>query len=57
MRGFIEHDGRECELGIHSNRFTTKEMCPIFLALRRQRLKETMRERRFEEFLERGRRY
>jgi len=53
MRGFIEHDGRECELGTHSNRFTTKEMCPIFLELRRTRLKETMRARRFDEFLER----
>jgi hypothetical protein len=47
MRGFIEHDGKACLLGEHSNRTTTSEMCPVFLELRRTRLRNLMRERRF----------
>jgi hypothetical protein len=53
MKGYIEHDGRTCLLGEHSNRGTTRDMCPIFLALRRTRLKETMQRRRNEAFWER----
>lgn len=48
MRGFIEHDGATCLLGEHSNRGPVREMCPIFLELRRTRLKNRMRELRFE---------
>ena len=46
MRGYIEHDGANCLLGEHSNRVTTREMCPIFLELRRTRLKYAMRDNR-----------
>lgn len=53
MRGYIEHDGRACVLGYHSNRRTTRDMCPVFLELRRTRLKETMAQRRAEVFWDR----
>lgn len=46
MKGYIEHDGRNCLLGEHSNRVTVKEMCPIFVELRRSRLRDTMRRSR-----------
>ena len=49
MKGYIEHDGKLCLLGEHSNRVRTTEMCPIFLELRRTRLKNAMRFRRFQE--------
>ena len=48
MKGFIEHDGANCWLGDHSNRGPVNQMCPIFLELRRTRLRNTMRNRRFE---------
>lgn len=47
MKGYIEHDGKTCLLGEHSNRVRTVDMCPIFLELRRQRLRAAMRWRRF----------
>jgi hypothetical protein len=48
VRGFVEHDGSTCFMGTHSNRSSVTEMCPVFLALRRTRLKNRMRELRFE---------
>ncbi len=47
MKGYVEHDGKDCWLGTHSNRSSVTEMCPVFLELRRTRLRNTMRERRF----------
>ena len=49
MKGYVEHDGATCLLGEHSNRGSTKDMCPIFLELRRTRLKNAMRFRRFQQ--------
>ena len=48
MKGYIEHDGANCWHGAHSNRVAVTDMCPIFLELRRTRLKNRMRELRFE---------
>ena len=53
MKGFIEHDVSKCHIGGHSNRGLVKDMCPVYLELRRTRLKHIMRERRAEEFFER----
>lgn len=47
VKGYVEHDGTACLLGTHSNRTATEEMCPVFLELRRTRLRNLMRERRF----------
>ena len=47
MRGFVEHDGKTCNLGEHSNRGRVTYMCPVFLELRRTRIKNQMRFRRF----------
>lgn len=47
MRGYIEHDSRACTLGIHSNRGPVSTMCPVYLELRRNRLKRTMRMLRY----------
>ena len=48
MRGFVEHNGKDCLLGEHSNRGDVRFMCPIFLELRRTRIRNRMRELRFE---------
>jgi len=55
VRGYIEHDSRNCYMGEHSNRGSVEYMCPVYLALRRTRLKHIMRARRFDEFMERTR--
>ena len=47
MKGYVEHDGKTCEWGSHSNRTATEWMCPVFLELRRTRLRNHMREARF----------
>jgi hypothetical protein len=47
MRGFIEHDSRECRLGGHSNRGPVETMCPVYLELRRLRLRNIMRSNRY----------
>jgi ATP-dependent Clp endopeptidase proteolytic subunit ClpP len=43
VKGFIEHDGRTCLLGEHSNRGPVSGMCPIFAELRRTRIRNSMR--------------
>jgi hypothetical protein len=47
MRGYIEHDSRACTLGTHSNRGDVLLMCPVYLELRRARLRAAMAERRW----------
>lgn len=47
MRGFIEHNGADCLLGEHSNRGTITDMCPVFLELRRERIRRSMRDLRY----------
>jgi hypothetical protein len=46
VKGYVEHDGEHCLLGEHSNRGVTRDMCPIFLALRRTRIRQSMRSMR-----------
>jgi hypothetical protein len=46
VRGYIEHDSVNCLLGEHSNRGRVRDMCPVFLELRRLRIRATMREAR-----------
>ena len=56
MRGYIEHDSRACHertLYTHSNRGPVEYMCPVYLELRRARLRDIMAERRAEAYFER----
>jgi len=48
MKGYVEHDSRACTLGGHTNRGPVADMCPVYLELRRQRLKTLMRKVRYE---------
>lgn len=47
MKGYVEHDSRRCTLGAHTNRGAVAAMCPVYLELRRQRLKLRMRADRY----------
>lgn len=47
MKGYIEHDSRACKLGGHTNRGPVDKMCPVYLELRRRRLREHMQDVRF----------
>jgi hypothetical protein len=57
MRGvfYIQHDSRRCELGGHSNRDRVGSMCPVYLELRRSRIRAQMRWARFNERVTRER--
>jgi hypothetical protein len=54
MKGFIEHNSYWCLLGEHSNRGLVRDMCPVYLELRRSRLKQHMRNTRYAEYLARA---
>jgi len=53
MKGYIEHNSRSCKLGGHTNRGPVDKMCPVYLELRRVRLRDSMRRLRWVD----GRRY
>jgi hypothetical protein len=55
VKGFIRHDSRRCNLGTHSNRGPTDYMCPVYLELRRSRLRAQMKMTRYIERMRHGR--